>query len=52
MYTDEFFEKLLNGTKRDKQLLTRMHKLLIAINEHGLNEENQKELLLILSELE
>ena len=51
MYTDEFFEKLLKTTERDRKLLTRMHKLLIAIDCNGLTAENKKELSAILAEL-
>lgn len=52
MYTDEFLEKLLKTTERDRKLLTRMHKLLIAIDCNGLTAENKQELSLLLSELE
>ena len=52
MYTYEFLEKLLKTTERDRQYMTRMHKLLIAIDNKGLTAENKQELSLLLSELE
>jgi hypothetical protein len=52
MYTDGFFIKLLKTTERDRKLLTRMHKLLIAIDKKGLDEENKREINQILTELQ